>query len=344
MNETHGMNEISVMTFQNPYKVYTNPCYANDFIPCKNQDVQYGTKDCNTSTVQQPLCSKKDLSVCPPIDGNGPLEQNWGKKSTQTALKVYCKYNCDKITTAKGIKKFKENFVVNKSKVNIPAYDILMSQFCSQSALKEGINPCPIDPITGKQMTNCSKYVSRNKSGKYCRQWMNEVVDSNDPLRKQKLQNSQLYWCSDKGNLNDCRCLNAKNTPTFNEIKSKIPFEYQNNPSLWYKPCTHTSNIQPLPSTQDPSDSQHTPDTHPRRYTRDARDARNTMDINNNSVSLVGLSKNFKQHHIPYINFTSSPTEHTSLTDKNLHNNYYLYIFAILFVLFIVFISIFIRK
>lgn len=307
------MDEIIVFASQNPYKSYTSPCYKVKPIPCKEGDVQYGHKECNLTSTTQPICSKMHPSVCPMIDGVEAKEKMWTKGSTQTALNLLCTYDINQIKTYKGIKLFKKKFV-NNNEINTQAYDKLMNNFCTRTGIDNGVNNCPIDPITGKQMTNCSRFVSKDKEGKYCRKYIQEIEKSNDPLRKKKLKNSQIHWCSDKGDNNDCQCLNASKSKIFNQIKPIIPKEYQDSPNLWYKPCIGSSNIQII-------------DDKKYSYTTQSM----SVSIPNNKIELLNSSL------LPYINVTLPNTTSNIQTNSKNQTSSYNYI-AIIFIIFIIFI------
>lgn len=300
------MDEVIVVAYQNPYETYSAPCYKNKFVECQQGDIQIGIKECSAISTGQALCSKMNPNICPAIDGIEATDKSWTKNTSKSILNTLCSYNIDNIKTVNGIKKFKEKFLKQGDEINIQAYDKLMGNFCNQKSIQ-----CPNDPITGKQMTLCSRYVAKNSEGKLCRKYIEEVHNSNDPLRKQKLKNSQYEWCADKGDNYDCRCINSNINPFFNKIKLTISPEYQDSPHLWYKPCFSSSNLRPSTNKQ----------TQP-------------------TISFT--TDNIKPDIIPYINITQeNTTTETTIKQKSTNTHLLLLLITIFIIIIITLISIY---
>lgn len=184
-------------------------CNPGDFILEKGRDKKGQTYF---------VCGKvNNKEICPVIGENngiilGVNLKDDGKRITATAD---CGYTKKSITSEKSFNDYKNTFGRDKDFIS------LLSANCFQTT-----EECPIDPLTGKKMPLCSKFVSTTEVGKVCRQ--ESLVPENSEL----IEVDMNAYCRDNTTA-DCRCINRNETLIYDSLKTGTV----NDDGCWWKWC-----------------------------------------------------------------------------------------------------------
>ncbi len=200
-----------VVTMTQPYQSYSSS-------RCQSGDWAY----------MSGKCSKLNPNVCTAnkVGPVGPTSWSWADPSSN-GPEVKCSgYDTCLLTTYD--RSLMEEWTAKFGKNESWRKDI-MPRWCSQQV----DNVCPIDPMTGKQSTQCSRLISSGEDGRYCRAWANDNSREADKAMKE--------YCL-AHNTAECGCINRNKYKEFNDVKGDYPF----SDGCWWQPCkNNTSYLVP---------------------------------------------------------------------------------------------------
>ena len=173
-----------------------------------------------------PPCCQPNPSSCPSLplstgtlSPSGQQLTNPGGCVGKTSCQGLCSYPVSAFATGSDAMTFRNTFGNDSYTQNF------MPAFCSQRASPAN---CPTDPVTGKKLSACSRFVSIASDGAACREWANDNVILADPAR--------VTYCVNN-DTPDCGCINAPNNPIFKTLQPGSAF----NRGCWWLPCSQPS-------------------------------------------------------------------------------------------------------
>lgn len=209
------------------------------------------------------VCTPVDTTVCPSfgtadatasfqqsnVNSSGNGSQNSFPNGQSTP--VNCQYNAldfTSITQAEDWRNFSwEDPITSLQNLN----NFILPSVCARTASSLGNAPngqsftqyCPMDPMTGETMTDCSRMVMVNDPDNYgviCSEWCSNNSDA--------CNSAQADYCQQQ-TTPDCDCIDRGDNPTFMELNGKGGLSTL-NPNCWWTPCS-SSNLEPylVPTT-----------------------------------------------------------------------------------------------
>mgnify|MGYP006285640963 CR=1 FL=1 len=187
---------------------------------CEKGDWAYGKIKCGNGILPfQYKCSKLDPETCPRIGGND------GNAEFEEAPIVKCKYNISDFEMSEDIENWLSVWGENLNYVTR-----IMPEFCTKKT-----NMCPKNPVTSEQINECSRLISIDSEGEFCKSW------------KDKYQNiaseTKNRYCS-TFNTNECLCINREDDPLYKDIQNNLNNDVPDK--RWWKPCQDENEINYL--------------------------------------------------------------------------------------------------
>lgn len=225
-NTGSSSNTVTLYTNTSPYNTYSpgvcqcGVCSA--FTPiasCNQGDFQIGqTACCGGSCPPQPICSQINPSSCPSIGNTQALSINYVNGPSGPSLA--CTYNLNQFKTANDINTYASFATSDDPTLNT----VILPYFCNTP-----VQTCPTDPVTGQQMTACSRYISTADDGQICQKWLAAYPQYQD--------SAFTAYCT-ANNTPDCGCLSRNSDPIFQTINRQAT----SPANCWYAKCSNSKD------------------------------------------------------------------------------------------------------
>lgn len=216
-----------------------------------------------TGGVIQNYCSSINPEVCPLINGTPPYDVNWRGAPTQSVEftfgqvssigpqiydpSVGCSYSTDQFQDYADIQTFSNTFITgpeasDPTQAKFVLDTAILPEFCLQDSFD-----CPYDPLRPGEkirLNRCSRFISVDREGEYCRQWSAQEPELSDEVK--------TAYCQQPVNAetSECACVNRTDNDIYQTLKVGV-----NAPDFcWYNPCANSSQYL-VPSTIVPVDS-----------------------------------------------------------------------------------------
>lgn len=187
------------------------------------------------------LCSSADPGQCPSIDNgntsiianNASLTSVGCSNTTSTTVNINCTYNAQDFNTVQSANNWQTtNWGSFSDQATKNLNDNIYPSVCGKTASSVGLSQyCPIDSITGQQMSDCSRIVLNNDPdgyGQTCTTWC-----INNP---QQCTTTMTNYCR-INDTPDCQCVNRTNDQVYralvgNSALASLPAK------CWWVPCS----------------------------------------------------------------------------------------------------------
>ena len=164
------------------------------------------------------ICGQITPGICPMIGGE---EGTVVAVEVTDQTSVTCAYSKNVLTSETAIDDYILAFGFDED------FDLILGEACFLTT-----ENCPIDPLTGKKMPLCSRYVSPDSSGLICRQ--QALLPSNQAHFKSLME----QYCRTE-TTPDCRCIDRTNTLVYDSLRSGLATE----DGCWWKSCANATDF-----------------------------------------------------------------------------------------------------
>ncbi len=203
---------------------------------CDSGDVVIDNRECPDGSTFL-ICGQVTPGLCPTIGGEeGTVISVEVTEDTQS--NITCTYSKNVLTSETAIDDYIVAFGFDE---DLP---LILEEACFLTT-----ENCPMDPLTGKKMPLCSRYVSPDFSGLVCRQ--QALLPSNQARFKSLME----QYCRTE-TTPDCRCIDRTNTLVYDALRSGSASE----DGCWWKSCANPTDFLVPPDIVLGTDPQRCPD------------------------------------------------------------------------------------
>lgn len=165
------------------------------------------------------ICGRVEDSVCPTIGGEGGKVQSLeveGDEKEELSAFVKCGYSSKAVISDTAITDYRNTFGSDED------FALVLSANCFQTS-----EECPIDPLTGRRMPLCSKFVSTTDTGRVCRE------EATLSANAETVEADMEAYCRTNTTA-DCRCINRTGTLIYDSLRTGTVTD----DGCWWKSCS----------------------------------------------------------------------------------------------------------